>query len=96
MTYALQVPHGKAAGYFQAGYLEAAKKETQEKTFALIGCEDIDEFNNLIHRLIGPLEIADIHKEKAIQSLMANEAKLKAVPYEVTEELLSHFFELAR
>ena len=95
LTYEMHIPHGQAVGYFQPGYVAAAAPETQAKVLELIGCKDIAEFTNLIHTLLGPLEIAPDMVDTAIKGIMANERKLKPVPYEVTEETLRKFFEMA-
>ena len=95
LTYEMHIPHGQAVGYFQPGYVAAAVPETQAKVLELIGCKDIAEFANLIHTLLGPLEIAPDMVDTAIKGIMANERKLKPVPYEVTEETLRKFFEMA-
>ena len=95
LTYEMHIPHGQAVGYFQPGYVAAAAPETQAKVLELIGCKDIAEFTNLIHTLLGPLEIAPNMVDTAIKGIMANERKLKPVPYEVTEETLRKFFEMA-
>lgn len=95
LTYEMHIPHGQAVGYFQPGYVAAAAPETRAKVLELIGCKDIAEFTNLIHTLLGPLEIAPDMVDTAIKGIMANERKLKPVPYEVTEETLCKFFEMA-
>ncbi len=96
LTYENHVPHGKAVGYFQPAYLEAAAEDSKRRVLELIGCKDMEEFNSLIHQLIGPLEVEDDLMEAAVSGLINNKAKIDAVPYEITEDTLRHFFSMAK
>lgn len=95
LTYEMHIPHGQAVGYFQPGYVAAAAPATQAKVLDLIGCKDILEFTALIHTLLGSLEMSSDMIDTAIKGIMANERKLKPVPYTVTEEVLHTFFDMA-
>ena len=96
LTYEMHIPHGQAVGYFLPGYVAAAAPETQAKVLELIGCTNIEEFSNLIHALIGSLEMPDDMINSAITGILANERKLKPVPYTVTEDVLRNFFQMAK
>ena len=82
-------------GMFSFGGGYAAMPLIREQVVSRHGWLDMGEFTNLIHTLLGPLEIAPDMVDTAIKGIMANERKLKPVPYEVTEETLRKFFEMA-
>lgn len=88
LTYEKQIPHGRAVGYFLPGYLAQAGPMMRKKVLNLIGFLDIQYFASFMHKLIGPMPEDQALIEKAVQGVLANEAKLKNVPYPVTEEIL--------
>lgn len=96
LTYEEKIPHGKAVGYFLPGYLTQARPMVRKEVLSLIGFPDIQYFASFIHKLIGPMEVEEELIRKAVTGLMSNEAKLKNVPYQVTEEMLYQICHMAR
>lgn len=95
LTYEDRVPHGKAVGYFLPGYLAEAGPLVRKKVLNLIGFPDIQYFSAFLHNLIGHMQADEALIEKAVHGLMENEAKLKNVPYEVTEDMLRRICRMA-
>ena len=48
-----------------------------------------------MHNLIGPMEADDELVTKAVKGILANESKLRNVPYEVTEAKLYQICNMA-
>lgn len=94
-TYEKGVPHGKAVGYFLPGYLSMAGPLLRKKVLALIGFPDIQYFSAFMHNLIGPLEADDELVTRAVRGIMADESKLRNVPFEVTEAMLYQICNMA-
>lgn len=96
LTYENGVPHGKAVGYFLPGYLAQANTVVRKKVLNLIGFPDIQYFESFIRKLIGKMEAEDALIDSAIAGMLSNAAKLKNVPYQVTEEILYHICNTGR
>lgn len=95
LTYEKGIPHGKAVGYFLPGYLATAGPVVRKEVLSLIGFPDIQYFVSFMHRLIGPMQAEEELIAKAVHGIMENEAKLKNVPYEVTESMLYRICDMA-
>lgn len=95
LTYEKGIPHGKAVGYFLAGYLDCASPLVSRKVLHLTGFPDLQYFRSFMHQLIGRAEMEDELMDKAVNGLMANPVKLKNTPYPVTEEVLYHICRMA-
>lgn len=93
LTYENGVPHGKAVGVFLSGFL----KNYGDSSLAgyvvkeLLGFKDIDAFRDYIRRLFGKLEISDKLWQKDRDGILANPAKLKNYPFELTAEVLDDY-----
>lgn len=95
LTYEKGIPHGKAVGYFLPGYLATAGPLVRKEVLGLIGFPDIQYFVSFMHRLIGPMQAEEELITKAVRGIMANEAKIKNVPHEVTEGMLYQICNMA-
>lgn len=89
LTYENHVPHGRAVGYFLPGYVAAADAAMRRKVLELIGFPDQAYFTAFIHRLLGPMQAEPELITRAVEGILANEAKLKNVPFSVTEDILN-------
>lgn len=96
LTYENHVPHGKAVGYFLPGYLGQASPILRKKVLQLIGFPDIQYFASFMRKLIGKMEAEDALIDSAVQGILSNEAKLKNVPYQVTEDVLYKICNMGR
>ena len=88
LTYELGVPHGKAVGYFLAGYLKGADSEDRNYVLKGAGFSSIDDFEEFYVKSCGILTPERSVIENGIEKLLPNRAKLKNCPYEVTEDVL--------
>lgn len=88
LTYEKGVPHGKAVGYFLPGYLSYADADVRKKVLGLTGFSDVQAFADFIREMLGPLQAEEELMDRAVRGMLSNEAKLKNVPYKVTEEVL--------
>lgn len=93
LTYENNVPHGKAVGMFLPGFVKnyGDKKLAEYVVEDLLGFDDILAFRDYIYKLFGRLEISDELWRKDTAGLLANPAKLKNYPFEVTEKMLDSY-----
>lgn len=93
LTYENNVPHGKAVGMFLPGFVKnyGDKKLAEYVVEDLLGFDDISAFRDYIYKLFGRLEISDELWRKDTAGLLANPAKLKNYPFEVTEKMLDSY-----
>lgn len=96
LTYENGIPHGKAVGYFLPGYLAQASPMLRRKVLQLIGFPDIQYFCSFMRKLIGKLEAEESLIDAAVKGILSNDAKLKNVPYQVTETILYQICNTAR
>lgn len=92
LTYEDGVPHGKAVGVFLPGYMQEADTELSGEILDILGMKDLKEFHDFIESVLRKVEITDALKEKALDGLLANKAKLKNCPYPVDRRVLEHIF----
>lgn len=89
VTYELGVPHGKAVGMFLGGYVEIYQdKKDVEEVLRLLGFIDASAFRQYLRELLGVVEVEEALMRKNVQGLLANKAKLKNYPFEITEQEL--------
>ena len=92
ITYELGTPHGKAVGIFLAGYVNCYKdKEEANRILKMLGFTSIEEFVSYLKELLGEVEISKELLDRDIDDLLANRAKLKNYPFEITKEELLRF-----
>lgn len=88
LTLELGIPHGKAVGYFAAGFISAAGKAECKYILEKAGFDSTQEFQEFFIRLYGRPEVsADILSE-AVDKLWSNKQKLSSVPFEITRDVL--------
>lgn len=86
VTYNTGMPHGKAIGYFQYGYLKEAAKEDRDYLMGMTGFEDLDAWQDFYQKICNPGVVDAALLEKAADETIANPIKLKNCPYEVDRE----------
>lgn len=86
VTYNTGMPHGKAIGYFQYGYLREADKTDREYLMQLTGFADLDAWQEFYQTICQPGEVDAALLEKAAEETAVNPIKLKNCPYEVDRE----------
>lgn len=95
LTYEKNIPHGKAVGYFLPGYLDEVRPLVKREVLNLIGFPDIQYFAAFMHNLIGSIPEDGELMERARTGILSNAAKLRNVPYPVTEEVLQRICDMA-
>lgn len=88
LTYELGMPHGKAAGYFLAGYLRECEEELRQSVLSAAGFADTEELEAFYERVCGRSEVPEELLERTVSELLQNEAKLKNCPYKADEQTL--------
>ena len=88
LTYALGVPHGKACGVFQAGYLREANPADAETVVRTAGFGSIDELDAFFRAACGVPEVTEEVSETIVRQLLDSPAKLKAAPFPDDETVL--------
>lgn len=89
LTYKKGIPHGKACGYFQAGYLSFAAKEDRDFLLEKAGFKSLDALQEFYDKVCGPEKIAAEDLEMAALVLLENKAKLEMAPFKVDEKVLN-------
>lgn len=93
MTYENGVPHGKAVGVFLSGFLKkyGDSIEAEYVVKQLLGFYDIDAFRDYIRTLFGKLDMSEELWKKDRDGILANPAKLKNYPFELTTDVLDDY-----
>lgn len=91
LTYENAIPHGMAVGRFLPAYLAGAVPKDSAPLLSAMGFTDLPEFTEWIHRL-APVEVPASTRERAIEGILSNPAKLANCPYPITENLLRQSF----
>ena len=88
LTIKRNIPHGKAVGYFTAGYLNEAPAKDREYLLSRMGFESVEAFEEWYLRLYGKAAAEESILEAAAEELWQNKAKLSSVPFEADRECL--------
>ena len=87
LTYELGLPHGKAVGYYLAGFVALYKdKKEVNAVLEILGFESIGAFKEYMDDLLGEIEVSEELLRKSAKNILADARKLKNYPFEVTEE----------
>jgi len=89
LTVHLGVPHGPAVGYFLAAYTEVCEKKVPkdvQKILALLGLKNIEEFTEMLRKLIGECKVSRKMKDQFAAAMKVNRSKLDLVPHGITPE----------
>ncbi len=93
LTYADQIPHGKAVGIFLSSYLkESGDNESMNHIINLLGFSDYTVFDDFLHNLLGDVTISPSQVERDITGMMNNKLKLANCPYPVTAHVLDKIY----
>ena len=88
LTYSAHMAHGKACGYFLAGYLREADPAEVSHILSLAGFGSVDELEEYYVKTCGRDEVAVELLEGTVREVLANEAKMKLPPFPVDEAVL--------
>ena len=90
------VPHGPAVGYFLAAYAEVCAKfvpQDVEKILSLLGLKSIEEFAEMIRKLIGTCTVTREMRDKFAAAMKVNRSKLDLVPGKITPADIDYIYE---
>jgi len=85
------VAHGKACGYFEAGYLSHADQALRDEALSLAGFRDLDDWRAFYDVVSDHLKVSDELLAKAVEELP--EAKMAPAPFTCDRKVLN---EIAR
>ena len=88
LTYSLGIPHGKAVGYFLAGYLAHCDKQDRDFVLSESGFSSLDEFRDFYADVCCKEKFPGDALEKAIASVAKNADKLATAPFAADEKVL--------
>ena len=89
LTYSAHMAHGKACGYFLAGYLREADPKAVRYILKLAGFESIDDLENYYAKTCGRDEVPAEILEETVQEVLGNEAKCKLPPFPVNADVIA-------
>lgn len=90
------VPHGPAVGYFLAEYVEICHKKVPndvEKVLSLLGLQSVEEFAEMLRKLIGTCTVSREMRDKFAAAMKTNHSKLDLVPGGITPEEVEYIYE---
>ncbi|SIO34597.1 iron-containing alcohol dehydrogenase family protein [Fibrobacter sp. UWB11] len=90
------VPHGPAVGYFLAAYVEVCAKfvpQDVEKILSLLGLKNVEEFREMLRKLIGTCSVTREMRDKFAAAMKTNHSKLDLVPGKITPEDIDYIYE---
>lgn len=96
LTLSKGTPHGPAVGYFLAAYVEICHKKVSndvEKVLSLLGLQSVEEFAEMLHKLIGTCSVTRELRDKFVAAMKTNHSKLDLVPGGITPEEVEYIYE---
>ena len=96
LTLNVGVPHGPAVGYFLAAYVEVCAKfvpQDVEKILALLGLKNIEEFREMLRKLIGTCTVSLEKRDQFAAAMKVNHSKLDLVPGKITPADIDYIYE---
>ena len=90
------IPHGPAVGYFLAAYVEVCAKfvpQDVEKILSLLGLKSIEEFGEMLCKLIGTCTVTREMRDQFAAAMKENHSKLDLVPGKITPEDIDYIYE---
>ena len=88
VTYRMHMPHGRACGYFEAGYLSEAPFALRSRVLSEAGFRSLEEWQSFYQSVCGAEPIPDSELSHAVGVLAANRAKLANAPFAVDRGVL--------
>jgi alcohol dehydrogenase len=96
LTLCKGTPHGPAVGYFLAAYVEICQKKVPtdvEKILSLLGLQSIEEFAEMLRKLIGTCTVSREMRNKFAAAMKVNRSKLDLVPGGITPEEVEFIYD---
>ena len=96
LTLSKGTPHGPAVGYFLAAYVEICQKKVPtdvEKILSLLGLQSVEEFAEMLRKLIGTRTVTRELRNKFAAAMKVNRSKLDLVPGGITPEEVEYIYD---
>lgn len=96
LTLSKGTPHGPAVGYFLAAYVEICHKKVSndvEKVLSLLGLQSVEEFAEMLQKLIGTCTVTRELRDKFAAAMKVNRSKLDLVPGGITPEEVEYIYD---
>lgn len=96
LTLSKGTPHGPAVGYFLATYVEVCQKKVPtdvEKILSLLGLKNVEEFAEMLRKLIGTCTVTRELRDKFAAAMKVNRSKLDLVPGGITPEEVEYIYD---
>ena len=96
LTLSKGTPHGPAVGYFLATYVEVCQKKVPadvEKILSLLGLKNVEEFAEMLRKLIGTCTVTRELRDKFTAAMKVNHSKLDLVPGGITPEEVEYIYD---
>ena len=96
LTLCKGTPHGPAVGYFLAAYVETCQKKVPadvEKILSLLGLKNIEEFAEMLRKLIGTCTVTRELRDQFVAAMKVNRSKLDLVPGGITPEEVEFIYD---
>lgn len=96
LTLSKGTPHGPAVGYFLAAYVEICHKKVPndvEKVLSLLGLQSVEEFAEMLQKLIGTCTVTRELRDKFVAAMKTNHSKLDLVPGGITPEEVEYIYD---
>ena len=96
LTLSKGTPHGPAVGYFLAAYVEICQKKVPtdvEKILSLLGLQSVEEFGEMLRKLIGTCTVTRELRDKFAAAMKVNRSKLDLVPGGITPEEVEYIYD---
>ena len=96
LTLSKGTPHGPAVGYFLAAYVEICQKKVPndvEKVLSLLGLKNVEEFAEMLRKLIGTCTVSRELRDKFAAAMKVNRSKLDLVPGGITPEEVEYIYD---
>ena len=96
LTLSKGTPHGPAVGYFLATYVEVCQKKVPndvEKVLSLLGLKNVEEFAEMLRKLIGTCTVTRELRDKFAAAMKVNRSKLDLVPGGITPEEVEYIYD---
>ena len=96
LTLSKGTPHGPAVGYFLATYVEVCQKKVPadvEKILSLLGLKNVEEFAEMLRKLIGTCTVSRELRDKFAAAMKVNHSKLDLVPGGITPEEVEYIYD---
>ena len=90
ITYEMGMPHGKAIGYFLAGYLAAAPADLTKEVLDIIDFGSPEEFREFYRTVCNPYTVPDDLIITVVDGIMRRGDKLAPCPFETSRQVVEN------